>query len=218
LKPKQYRRMIALARLVTHASQAQFDQSVSEYIDLEEFARFLACQVILANYDGFLSNGQNFLIYLDPNTEKFGFVPWDLDHCWGEFPFVGTLQQREQASLWHPWVGGNRFLERIFGVPQFRELYKRELARVRNTLFIPERLSHRLDELAAVVRPFVTEESSRRLSRFSREIAEETEGGAAGQSPQGFNLNTFFIERAASVSAQIEGRSQGVTLTRRSGR
>jgi spore coat protein H len=220
IKPKQYRRVIALAKLLTHASKAQFDQGIGEFIDLEEFARFLACQVILSNYDGFLSNGQNYLMYLDPDTDKFGFVPWDLDHCWGEFPFVGTVQQRERASIWHPWVGENRFLERMLAVPKVRELYRRELTRVRDTLFVPDRLSQRLDELATIVRPFVTEESSRRLGRFAQEISDEGTGEmpnspASGQQPGRFTLKRFFERRAASVSAQIEGRSEGAILTRR---
>jgi spore coat protein CotH len=222
LKPRQYRRVIALARFVTHASKAEFDQGVGEFIDLDEFARFLACQVILSNYDGFLSNGQNFLIYLDPNTERFGFIPWDLDHCWGEFPFVGTIEQREQASIWRPWVGENRFLERMLAVPKFRDQYRQELERVRKALFIPERLSQRLDELATVVRPFITEESSRRLTRFARETSDAesraTKFSASGQQPGGFNLKRFFDQRAASVSAQIEGGAEGIILTRRSGR
>jgi spore coat protein CotH len=220
LKPKQSRRVIELARVVTHASKPQFDQIIGDFIDLDEFARFLACQAILANYDGFLSNGQNYLIYLDPRTEKFGFIPWDLDHCWGEFPFVGTIEQREKASIWHPWLGENRFLERIMGVSQFRDRYRRELERVRNSLFVPERLERRLDELALVVKPFIAEESSRRLARFAHETAEENEGqwaksSESGQQPRGFKLKRFFVERAASVSAQIEGRAEGVILTRR---
>jgi len=222
LKPSQYRRMIALARFVTHASKTDFDQGVGEFIDLDEFARFLACQVILSNYDGFLSNGQNFLIYLDPNTEKFGFIPWDLDHCWGEFPFVGTIEQREQASIWRPWVGENRFLERMLAVPKFRGCYQRELKRVREALFIPERLSQRVDQLATVIRPFITEESSRRLARFARETSDiesrATNLPTSEQQPLGFNLKRFFEKRAASVSAQIEGRAEGIILTRRSGR
>ena len=224
LKTKQCRRLIALARLVTHASKDQFEQGVGDFVDLKEFARFLACEVILSNYDGFLSNGQNFLIYLDPKTEKFGFVPWDLDHCWGEFPYYGTIQQRERASIWHPWVGENRFLERMLGVPQFRDLYRRELERVRTTLFVPERLSARLDELAEVVRPFITEESSRRLARFTREVSEDVAATLTNspaveqQQSRGFRLKRFFDARAASVSEQIEGRSQGVILTRASRR
>lgn len=219
IKARHQRRLMELARLITHASDAEFAARIGEFVDLAEFARFFACQVILANYDGILSNGQNFLLYLDPRTSRFGFIPWDLDHCWGEFPHIGTTAQREQASLWHPWVGENHFLERMLATPSVRARYRQELEQLRNTLFLPERLSRRTDELAAVVRPFVAEESADRLAKFERVVAGRRpagprDGKPPGPGPVGFSLKHFFSARAAAVSDQLEGRAEGVVLTR----
>jgi hypothetical protein len=174
---------------------------------------------MLSNYDGILSNGQNFLLYLDPRTDRFGFIPWDLDHCWGEFGHIGTVEQRERASLWHPWVGRNRFLERMLAAETVRKRYRRELERLRADLFIPERLSRRVDELAVVVRPFIAEESGSRLARFERITSEDRTGAGPdpkrpGRNPGAFTLKRFFAARAASVSDQLEGRAEGVVLTR----
>jgi spore coat protein H len=223
VKSKQTGRLIALAKLVTHATDMEFAARVGDFIDLDEFARFLACQVILSNYDGILSNGQNFLLYLDPRTERFGFIPWDLDHCWGEFPFIGSIKQREQASLWHPWVGENHFLDRMLAAPPVKERYRRELERIRSTLFLPDLLGRRLDELTRVVRPFVSEESSLRLARFERENADYLSKSATGEAPssarpRGFSLKHFFAARAISVSQQLAGDAEGTILSRRSSR
>jgi spore coat protein H len=217
-RPKQRRRLIDLAKLLTHASDRQFSQQVGDFIDLDEFARYLACEVLLSNYDGILSNGQNFLLYLDPRTERFGFIPWDLDHSWGEFPFIGTREQREHASVWHPWVGENRFLEKMLATELFRQRYRRELERLRETAFVPEHLGARVAELATVVRPFIAEESTRRLKRFEDDIFEGREGveeGGTGKSTHGFSHKRFFAARAQSVSDQLAGRSEGVILSRR---
>jgi hypothetical protein len=219
LKPQQSARLIAVAKLVTHASDAEFAERVAEFIDLEEFARFLACEVILSNYDGILSNGQNFLLYLDPRNQRFGFIPWDLDQCWGEFPFIGTIEQRERASVWHPWVGSNRFLERMLTAKPVRERYRQELERIRATLFLPERLTDRLEELVKTVRPFIAEESSGRLRRFERQIADRRGSSAADQSPSsrrapGFALKHFFSARAQSVTDQLGGLADGEIVTR----
>jgi hypothetical protein len=218
VKPKQTNRLIALARLVTHATDADFADQIGEVIDLDEFARFVACEVILSNYDGILSNGQNFLLYLDPRIDRFGFIPWDLDQCWGEFPFTGSIRQRERASLWHPWVGNNRFLERMLAAQPVRERYRRELERIRANLFLPERLSQRLDELVKIVRPFIAEESSSRLRRFDRQITDYRGDDEADQSPSqprpGFDLRRFFLARAQSVTEQLSGQNDGVIITR----
>lgn len=220
IKPKHSQRVLALAKLVTHASDREFSDRVSEFVDVDEFCRFLACQVLLSNYDGPLSNGQNFLLYLDPRTERFGFIPWDLDHSWGEFPFISSLEQREHASIWHPWIGENRFLERMLAVETVRQCYRRELERILTTLFVPERLNRRVDELAPLVRPFIAEESSSRLARFEREVAQPRAGVVAAHNASpprrpGYSLKRFFAARAQSVSQQLDGREEGVILSRR---
>ena len=218
-KPKQRRRLLDLTKLVTHASDSTFTEQIGDFIDLDEFARFLACQVLLSNYDGILSDGQNFLLYLDPQTERFGFIPWDLDHCWGEFPFLATREERERASLWHPWVGENRFLDRMLATAAFRQRYRTELERLREKAFVPERLEARLEDLATIVRPFIAEESSNRLRKFERDISGAPDVGAADQNaraprPHAFSHKRFFEARAQSVSDQLAGRSQGVILRR----
>jgi len=218
-KPKHQRRVIELAKFVTAASDGDFAARVGEFIELDKFARFLACEVILSNYDSILDNGQNFLLYLDPRTDKFGFIPWDLDHSWGEFPMIGTADSRERASLWHPWVGENRFIERMLKAEPFRERYRREVERLLAALFVPERLNRRLDELAAVVRPFIAEESTNRLAKFEIAVTEKWSDGLRDGNPFDpnrpvFQLKRFFGARAESVKRQLEGKAAGVELAR----
>jgi hypothetical protein len=225
-KPKQRRRLIELAKLFTHASDAEFADKVGDFIDLDEFARYLACEVLLSNYDGILSDGQNFLLYLDPRTERFGFIPWDQDHSWGEFPLIGTREQRERASVWHPWVGKNRFLEKMLAAAPLRQRYRAELEHLRETAFQPDRLSARLEQLAAIVRPFIAEESTNRLRKFDRDIAGNVMDADASppknskpkRPPRPFSHKHFFEARARAVTDQLEGRSEGVILTRKNGR
>ncbi|MBM3839048.1 MAG: hypothetical protein FJ398_13980 [Verrucomicrobia bacterium] len=215
----QQSRLIELARLVTKASDDEFAARIGEFIDLEEFARFLACEVMLAHYDGILAQGQNFFLYLDPRSNRFGFTPWDMDHSWGEFPMMSTAEQRERASLWHPWVGENRFLERMLAVPVFKQKYRAELERLLTTLFVPERLNARIDALAAVVRPAVAEESPAKLAKFEVAVLREWQTGPRDGHPFDENrpvhqLKRFVANRAKNIRDQLDGRTEGVVITR----
>ncbi len=216
----QRQRVIEFARLVTDADDDQWAGRVEEFLDLEEFARFLACQVLLSNYDSLLSTGQNYYLYLNPETGRLGFVPWDLDLCWGAFFLLGTTRERERASIWHPWVGPNRFLERVFELPAFQWQYRLELETLLAGLFQPERLARRMDELAGVVRTAVAAESDFRRRKFEEAIGEraadgrDDEGGPRAGRPA-HQLKRFLANRARSVHEQLEGRSSGVILERR---
>ncbi len=215
----QLRRVIEFARLVTHASDQEFAQRLGEFLDLERFARYLAGEVLLSNYDGFLTDGQNFYLYLDPNSNKLGFIPWDLDLSWGGFFLIGTATQRERASIWHPWVGQHRFLERVLAVEEFRQLYRAQLEDLFARLFVPSRLSERIDAVAQFLRSPIAAESDFRLRKFEQAVsgqrAEDTSDGTAqGANRPAHQLKRFIAARAVSVREQLDGKSQGVVLRR----
>jgi spore coat protein H len=216
---RQQQRVIEVAKLVTHANDDDFAKGIGQFFDLAECARFLACEVMLAHYDGILAQGQNFLLYLDPRSDKFGIIPWDMDHAWGEFPFISTAERREQSSIWHPWVGENRFLERLLGVEDFKQRYKAELERLLKTLFVPERLNRRIDELAAIVRPAIAEESPQRLAKFETAVSDQLLDGPRDGNPFDPNrpvhqLKRFIATRAQNVREQLDGKTQGVIPVR----
>lgn len=212
----QQQRAIELARLVTSATEAAFAAQIGDFLDLDEFARFLAGEVLLSNYDSILADGQNFYMYLDPRSNKFGFVPWDLDAAWGDF-WLATKPEFERASIWHPWVGENRFVERVMAVEEFRRLYRAHLEDFLAHLFVPHRLHRRIDEMAAVIRDPLAAESAFRLNKFEQAVGLRPVKPSPGETPDGVNhpaheLKRFIEARAKSVRQQLDGKTKGMIL------
>ena len=220
--PKQRRSLIEFARLVTSASDREFAQRVGDFLDLDEFARFLAVEVLLPNYDSILTTGQNYYMYLDPGSNKLGFIPWDLDASWGNF-WVGTKAEQQGASIWRPWVGEVRFLERMMAVEEFRRTYRTHLEDLLARLYVPERLNQRIDAIATAIRDPVAAESRYRLDKFEQTVGWKPIAPARGwhmgiNYPVPFpdfpanDLKTFIAGRARSVRSQLAGESQGILL------
>ena len=223
LTDAQIRRIIEFCRLVTWAGDAEFAEKVGEYLDLEEFARFMAVTTWLSTLDSILSLGQNFYVYLHPRSNKFQFLPWDLDHSFGQFGMGASQSERENLSIMHPWRGENRFLERVFGVEAFRRLYVARMEEFSRTIFLPERFFRQVDEIASAIRGAVAEESEAKLARFERVVGGELpdaprgEGGLwGGRGGRGFMaakpIKGFVVPRAQSVLEQLAGRSEGMLL------
>ena len=224
------------SKLVTSASDAEFSARVAEYLDLEEFARFMSVTVWLSTLDSILMMGQNFYVHLHPQTHQFQFVPWDLDHSFGQFPMAGSQEEREKLSIQKPWRGANRFLERVFNNATFKKLYLATMKEFAKTLFLPERFSQQVDEVAAAIRPAVGEESETKLARFDKVVAGESvermgfgggpgrfnRGGGEGRErprfgPGGFMqpakpIKAFVGARSQSVNEQLAGKSEGATM------
>jgi len=214
--PEQQRRVIDFAWLVSSAPDAEFAARVGDFLDLDAFARFLAGQVLLPNYDGILSDGQNFYMYLDPRSNKFGFIPWDLDGAWGEI-WIASKAEQERASIWHPWVGENRFVERVMAVEEFRRIYRSHLEDFLSRLYVPERLHRRIDEIAAVIRDPIAAESAWRLDKFEQEVGWKPLHPSPGEWRDTLNrpaheFKRFIDHRAASVRRQLDGKARGMIL------
>src|SRR6185436_841148 len=188
-----------------------------KFLDLDEFARFLAGEVLLPNYDSILADGQNFYMYLDPRSNKFGFIPWDLDAAWGNF-WITSNAELDQASIWHPWVGENRFIERVMAVEEFRRIYRSHLEDFLSRLYAPERLHRRIDEIAAIIRGPIAAASAFRLDKFEQAVGMKPVHPSPGELPYGPNfpgvheIKRFIEKRAESVRRQLDGKSKGMIL------
>ena len=205
-------RVMEFCRLLANADDAEFGAKVGDYLDLEAFARYMAVTAWLATMDSLLSSGQNFYTYLHPETRRFQFVPWDLDHSFGQFPLGFTQAQRDGLAIHRPWRGENRFLDRVFKVEAFKKLYLAKMAEFSKTIFEPARIAQQVDEIAAAIRPAVVEESEEKLTRFDKAVAGEKVGrsGLAALMPAQ-PIKAFVKVRAQSVVDQLEGKSEGVS-------
>jgi spore coat protein CotH len=199
LTDEQKQRVIEWTRLVTQASDTEFAARLGDFVDLEKFARYMAVMVFLSDMDGILGPGQNFYLYLDPVTHRFTFIPWDQDHSFGQFPYTGSQEQRNELSIQRPWTGRNRFLERVFATDQFKKLYLARVEEFSRTLFDPQRFASQVDEYAAAIRPAVQEEG--KLDRFDRAVA--------GASKSIVPIKPFVKLRARSIADQLAGKSRG---------
>lgn len=235
-------RVIDFCKLLTHADDAEYAAKLGDFVDLDELSRFMAVTVWLSTLDSILGPGQNFYVYLHPKTNKFQFIPWDLDHSFGQFFLMGNPEIRERLSIHKPWMGDNRFLERVFKVDAFKQAYLARLDEFSRTIFQPERFHQQVDAIAAAIGPAVKEESEQRYARFAKVVAGEPVGSEmggfggppgggrpgssppdggppAGGPPPGFPpmqppkpIKGFVAARAQSVIDQLAGKSQGATI------
>jgi hypothetical protein len=210
LDEEQKKAVMRLSQFVTQADDTAFAAHIGEYIDLPEFARFMAVMVYLSDLDGILGPGQNLFLHLHPKSQKFQFIPWDQDHSWGQFNRA-SQEERDKLSIQHPWQGENFFLERMFRVEAFKKLYLARLDEFAKSIFEPERIAQQVDQIAAVIRPAVKEESESTLNRFDRLVAGEilTSPGPFGGG-QTKPVKPFTKVRTQSVVDQLSGKSEGM--------
>ncbi len=192
--PEEQRRVIEFARLVNQPSVPLFRERIAEFVDVDQFLRFLAVNVLLVNRDSFLGGRHNYYIYLDPVDNLFRFLPWDLDLSFGSFGALGGSNASE--DLMYPFSGENPLGYYLLDDPAVAVRYQAIVRELVETVFSEERLLAMIAELEPVVSEPLARESVAMRSRM------EYEGGRGGGSS---SPRLFILSRMASVRRQLAG-------------
>jgi spore coat protein CotH len=78
-KRQDLKPLINLLGWVTNASDEEFDADLAEHVDVGSFARYVALQNLLLNFDDMAGPGQNYYLWYDLEDERFRVVTWDLN-------------------------------------------------------------------------------------------------------------------------------------------
>src|SRR5262249_35171036 len=123
-------RLIEFTKLVQQADDKEFQKKIGAYLDVDECLRFLAGTVGLANMASFGGLGHNYYLYLNPKTNKFVFIPWDLDLSFGVFGMMGPGNDLTDLSIRQPQTGKNRLIERLLADDKGFAAYKGHLQKL----------------------------------------------------------------------------------------
>jgi spore coat protein H len=209
--------IIEFCQFATKANDNEFAAKLPDYLDIDNFARYMAITAWSSDLDGILGPGQNFYVYLRLKTHRLMFIPWDQDQTFGQFP-RGTQEQRENLTIQKPWTGENRFLARVFKAESFKKAYLAKLQEFSGTIFEPERIHRQVDELANVLRGPLQEESPERLVGLNKAAVGQnvtiSMGPGFASDIEVKPIKPFVVARSKSVSDQLAGRSDGQTVSR----
>ena len=223
--------LIALVEALNRTPREQLKERLEGLLDLESAAGLLALDNYTANLDSYIGSGHNYYLYHRKSDGKWTFFPWDPNEAWGNFNMGMTIDGLARLPLeWLPRPGGapgqplpppgatvpRPLAQRMWEVPEFRELYRAKLRRLVREVGEPEKLLGRMEELRARIRPYMEAEtrSMFTVAQFERAMRENQRTGQPGPPPGPGQppptpvfdipgLEPFVRARAASVAAQL---------------
>jgi spore coat protein H len=221
-------RFIEFANCLNSAEDARFQAAVGDYIDVEEFLRFIALEALLSNMDSPLMTSQNYYLYLHPKTGKLVWLPWDLNEAFGGFVPGGSVSEQMDLNLDQPFTRVNRLAERLMQVPGVKDHYHEVVRGLLVSIFSAARLFPVIDDMAATIRPSLANDPMISLPHFEGALSESGQPGTieedtGGRSdvrrggpdgPGGLRwprpaLKAFINQRATSARLQLEGKTSG---------
>lgn len=207
---KQKQRLTVFTNLISNASEEEFAREIGTFLDLEAFLRFIAANVLLSNLDSYLGFGHNYYLYLIPATDKFVFIPWDLDLSLATWPALGTPEQLVRLSIHHPHAGQDKLLDRLFAITEHKDRYLEIIRELTASAFTRQKLLEHLEEIErAMKQPLAQEAAAVAARNEGRGAAGFGPGMGNGQFGQSMPPRRFIEKRIDSVASQLAGTSKG---------
>ena len=213
------RRFIQFMQLVHFADDVTFARRLGEFVEVNQFLRFLAVQALIANLDSLLTTGHNYYLYEDRG--RYRFLPWDMNLSFGAFGAVASSAEQADLSIRRPHVPPNRLIERVLGTPALRQQYERVARELAEQVVTKERLETSIARMAgalggpaAATRPreypgvrelqgFIT----RRMESIAQQLAGKRAGFVPGESP---SLWAEHRRQSLAMSAMMVLRAEGL--------
>ena len=161
--PDDWADLKALAAAARAPDLDQRWQQLVRVLDTNNFSRYLAMQVLTANWDGYALYKNNYRIYHDPESDRLFFIPHGMDQMFTPSHILMPLMPPH-------WVGlvARAFME----TPQGRALYEQQIGLLYTNVYHAEALARRVDELAARVRPILAERNEVAGQQYEQEAEE----------------------------------------------
>lgn len=199
---EQRTRLIEFARLIHKSDDAEFKARIADFLDVDNFLRFLAANALLANMDSFIGLGHNYYVYLKPKDNRFAFLPWDMNHAFGALNMVGPFDKLPELSLTHPHNGSLPLIERLLALPGMEATYLEIVRKIYAKTFATDSFAKTLEKVEALVKPVK-----------EREAKQNTVNGINVANLSFFSappsIKTFVEKRKASIEEQLAGKSKG---------
>jgi spore coat protein CotH len=203
--------LFALLDVLNRDPAATTAADLERVLDVDECLRFLAVSAVLVHLDNYIGSGHNYYLY--EQSGRFSIIPWDLNMSFGGFD-GGLSRDRIIGFYIDEPTSGKLSLyplaAQLLAKPEYLEAYHRYLEQIVTGPFSEARMRTRIDEMAALIRPYVQRDDLKFFSTadFEQGLSADLTGSTGMRTMGGafIGLMAFVAGRDASIAAQLDGR------------
>jgi spore coat protein H len=121
-------------------------EQLEKLLDVDRFLSFAAMEAITCHWDGYVQGRNNYHVYHDPKGGKLVFLPHGLDQLFQnpQFPLTPTTNGVVARAVLKTAAGRRRYRERV--------------KKLLDEVLVPEKLSPRIQDMAAKLGPALRKE------------------------------------------------------------
>ncbi|MDE0506064.1 MAG: ankyrin repeat domain-containing protein, partial [Candidatus Poribacteria bacterium] len=170
------------------------ESAIGELVDLDSFYTYWAVEGLLGFWDGYSGNNNNFFMYLNPETDRFHFIPWGADSL---FTKHSKLEHQYDPRAPISVKTQGLIAHKLYQLQSARERYASEITNLLENHWNESEMLSTIDQIEKMTTPhliqqqqfFRGDEDRRRGGKSFADALEET--------------RKFIRQRRADVSKEI---------------
>ncbi len=182
----------------------EFACEIRKVFNLEDYLKIIAIDIISGNWDGYIYNKNNFYLYHNTETDKFEYIPYDLDNTLG-IDWIGRDWETRNIYDWQQHGNEARPLyTRIMNIPELKDQYSYYLDILINEITKSEIIFPKIEIIKSMISPYVVNDPYYPLDYgythqdFLNSFDEAIGGHVA------YGIKPYFETRNNSASQQLE--------------
>ena len=136
------------------APDDQLAARVGAVVDLAEFDRYWAMEVLTDHWDGYANNRNNFYFYRDPASNQMKFIPWGID---------ALFQGRPRTTRPHSVYACGAMPWRLYDAPATRAMYLAALRDVLATVWDEAAIGAEITRMQNLLQPLEGSDFAERI-------------------------------------------------------
>ncbi len=125
----------------------EWRQELESIFEVDLFLKYLAANTIIQNWDAYGKSSQNYYLYQIPATKKIVFIPWDLSESF-EIQTLYENHKIDQSNVSDNWP----LIKFLIADTVYYDRYKRFVKQFNESVFEPQKVANRIDELYNVIK------------------------------------------------------------------
>ena len=177
---------------------------LEKVFDVNSYLKAMAMDILTANWDGPIFNKNNFYLYHNPLTDRFIYIPYDLDNTYGIDWFRIDWGNRDI----YQWASDNEprpIYERILQVPMYRDRFSYFIHSFVTELVDPAGFFPYIDSIKTQITPSAAQDNYRtRDYGFSLMDFQQAFDQPLSQNHLPYGIKDYLTARRGSILQQVQ--------------
>ncbi len=171
--------------------------------NVHNYLKCMAIEILAGHWDNYIYNINNYFLYHNTETNKFEYIPYDVDNTWG-IDWLGVNWTTQNIYQFKPNGAERPLYDRILQVPEYKNLFSHYMNVIANSTYMSNDIFSRMQTIKTMITPSAQADMYRVLdygftmNDFNNSYTQALGGHVA------YGIVPYIQQRVQSINQQLQ--------------